>query len=152
MVRSAAGGRKNGQIVTTVRAKRDVRAPFTATVELIQRFHDEEPELRVGPFPPLRARIVCECNEIPDYTDETRLHEALVLRWKAGSRFPLPDMRGLVTVRPNGLKTEVRMEGVYEPPLGAAGRAFDWIAGRFIARLTVARLLNDIYAFIGRER
>ncbi|MEO6991836.1 MAG: hypothetical protein ABI346_06235 [Candidatus Baltobacteraceae bacterium] len=69
------------------------------------------------------------------------------MRWKAVTRFPVPAMRGLVTVRPAGLATRVRMEGTYQPPLGPLGGIFDRLVGRHIAWLTIERFLDDVYAF-----
>lgn len=137
--------------MTTIFAKRDVRCPFSVTIELVQRLHRSGAEHWVGPFGAFSTRVECELAEIRDHTDQTRIHEALVLRWKARARIPLPAMRGMITVRPNGRTTEVRMEGRYTPPLGSFGRLFDSLIGRRVAQRTVDRFLDQLRDFVERE-
>lgn len=137
--------------MTTVFGKRDVRCPFSATIELIEHLHASGAEHRVGPFSAIRTRVQCEIAEVPDRTDETRIHEALQLHWKTPSRMPLPVMSGLITVRPSAPATELRMEGTYEPPLGALGRLFDRIIGRYVAQRTVDRFLDELAVFVENE-
>lgn len=60
-------------------------------------------------------------------------------------------MSGLITVRPNGLATELRMEGTYAPPLGAPGQLFDRIIGRRLAQRTVNRFLDELRDFVEQE-
>ncbi len=135
----------------TILGKRDVDCPFSATIEMIERLQRNDIERHVGPFSHVRARVRLELSEVCDHTDQTRVHEALVIKWKAQTSIPVPVMRGLITVRPNGLATEVRMEGEYTPPLGAFGTLFDRIVGRHIARRTIERFLDKLRAFIERE-
>lgn len=137
--------------MTRVTAKRDVDCPFSATIEMIEHLHAGGADHRVGPFSSFRTRVHCEIVEVRDHTDETRIHDALTLRWTTPSRIPLPVMSGLITVRPNGLATEVRMEGTYVPPFGAAGRLFDRIVGRHLAQRTVSRFLDELSNSIERE-
>jgi len=137
--------------MTTILGKRDVDCPFSATIEMIEHLQRNDIERRVGPFSHMRARVRLELSEVRDHTDQTRIHEALVVQWKAQTWIPVPVMRGLITVRPNGLATEVRMEGEYTPPLGAFGTLFDRIIGRHIAGRTVERFLDKLHAFIERE-
>ncbi len=137
--------------MTEIFSKRDVRCPFSATIEMIQRFHSKGVQHRVGPFSALRTRVEYELQEVPDHTDTTRIHDALTIHWHARSWFPLPVMRGLITVRPNGASTELRMEGSYAAPLGLPGRIFDRIIGRHIAQRTMNRFLDDVHDFAERE-
>ncbi len=67
------------------------------------------------------------------------------------SLFLFPIMRGMITVRPNGPATEVRMDGSYTPPLGAFGELFDRIIGRRIALRTVERFLDQLHDSVERE-
>ena len=90
--------------------------------------------------------------EIRDYTDSVRLHEALILQWRSHGRFPVPRFRGMITARPSGPNTEIRIEGHYVPPFGKAGMVIDSIAGRFIAQRTLERLADDISEFVDRKR
>lgn len=137
--------------MTRVCARRDVCCPFSATIEAIEILHEDDAEHRVGPFANMRTRIKCEIAEVRDRTDNTRRHQALQLRWQALSRMPLPVMSGLITVRPNGPATELRMEGSYVPPLGAPGRLFDRIIGRHLAQRTLNRFLDELRDLVEQE-
>lgn len=137
--------------MTRVYAKRDVHCPFSVTTEMIKHLHNTGMGHHVGPFPSLRAHVDCEITEIRDLTDGTRIHEALTFRWRAHSWIPLPVMSGLITVRPNGLATELRMEGTYAPPLGVLGQLFDRVIGYRLAQRTVNRFLDELRNFIEQE-
>lgn len=137
--------------MTHISAVQDVRCPFSGTIELIERLHRSGSEHVVGPFAGLRTPVVCELHEVRDFTDQTRIHEALTLHWKAHARVPVPEMNGLLTVRPNGPLTQLHMDGEYEPPLGLPGRLFDVLAGRFIARRTARLFLTELRTFIEAE-
>lgn len=126
----------------------NVQCPFSAAVPLIERFHDRSQQLRVGPLSFVEVTVDSALAQTRDYTDRTRLHEALVLQWRSHGLFPVPRFRGLITVRPNGAATEVRIDGHYVPPFGKIGSAFDALIGRRIARRTLERLMASIEAFI----
>ena len=97
----------------------------------------------------LRARVSCELAETRDYTDQSRIHEALVLRWKAHAPVPLPVIRGMITVRPDGPATEIRMRAKYRPPLGF--EIFDEMVGRWLVQRTIDRFLNEVKKFVDSE-
>jgi hypothetical protein len=137
--------------MTTVFAKRDARCPFSAAIEMIERLHQSSTDHIVGPFSRMRMRVHCDFAEVRDYTDETRVHEALVLQWKSHAALPLPLMRGMITVRPNGPFTELRMEGTYVPPLGFAGAVFDTLIGKRIAQRTIERFLDELRDFVEQQ-
>ncbi|MEO9170021.1 MAG: hypothetical protein ABI282_08380 [Candidatus Baltobacteraceae bacterium] len=126
---------------------RNVHCPFSSAIPLVEAFH-RDARHRVGPHPIFESDVECEVATTRDYTDSTRLHDALVLQWRAHRWFPLPRLRGFITVRPNGAMTEIRIRGTYLPPLGAVGRVFDAIFGTFIARLTLERFMNALAAYI----
>ncbi|MGH7737183.1 MAG: hypothetical protein ACREMP_04875 [Candidatus Tyrphobacter sp.] len=132
-------------------AEHDVRCPFSAAIEMVARLHDSGMEHVVGPFSALRAPVVCHFSQVRDYTDDARIHEALVLSWEARARIPVPRMKGLITVRPNGATTTLRMDGEYEPPLGFPGRIFDEMAGRHIALRTIRRFLRELGEHVEAE-
>jgi len=130
------------RMTTAVFVKRNIRAPFSATIELLQRLHKgAHRSQRVGPFPLMQARVQCEIATTRDYTDQARIHDALVVMWRARGHAALPRMRGLITVRPNGPFTSLRLEGSYHPPFGWIGGIFDGLIGRRIAQRTAERLL-----------
>lgn len=134
--------------MTRVSVSKDVHCPFSATVELIEEFHERHKALRIGPFSRMEGRISCDASEIRDVTDETRVHEALFIRWATTGLIPIPTLYGLITIRPDGLATEVRLEVSYVPPLGRFGTFFDKFVGRRLVRRTLERFIEDIYAFI----
>lgn len=136
--------------MTRVQAKREAPCPFGIAVELIERFHLNTGH-RFGPFSLLQVHVECSLAETRDYTDPARIHEALVLQWRTHGFFPIPKLRALITVRPHGLSTEIRIDGSYVPPFGIVGRILDVLIGRYIARRTIERLLDAIYLFIERE-
>jgi len=138
-------------MVTLFFEKQNVRCPFSATIDLIEHLHTKRAEHTVGPFAALRTPVICDLSEVRDYTDQTRAHEALSVHWSAKAALPVPEMDGLLTVRPNGPLTQLRMEGRYEPPLGLFGRIFDLLVGRYVARRTVRRFLNELRTFIESE-
>lgn len=140
-----------GALVTQIFAAKDVKCPFSATIEFIERLHRTGSDHVIGPLARLRTPVVCNLHEVRDFTDETRIHEALVLHWKARANIPVPEMNGLLTVRPNGPLTQLRMEGQYEPPLGLPGRLFDALVGRHIARRTISLFLAELRTFIEAE-
>lgn len=137
--------------MTTIYAKCSTHCPFSATIEMIERLHRSGAAHTVGPFSSVHTRVRCEVAAVGDYTDRTRVHEALAVRWKAHARIPLPSMRGMITVRPDGPATQVRMEVKYRPLFGVAGRAFDWLAGKRIAQRSIERFLDELKTFVERQ-
>jgi hypothetical protein len=135
----------------TLTVTRNARTPFSVTIDLAERFFKKPQHLAVGPLRWLRATVVQEAGQIRDVTDETMVHEALLVVWKARPRLPLPELHGLLTVRVNAPFTEVSIRCTYEPPFGAAGWLFDAFVGRAIAAATMRNLLDDVCAYAERE-
>ncbi len=136
--------------MTTLHATRDVRCPFGATIELVQSFHTTNPEHWVGPFKWARARIAYEGAQVRDVSDPARVHQAFSFTWPARAWVPLPGVHGLITVRPNSLRTQLTLDGQYLPPLGIAGRVFDAVLGRRIAGFAIERFMDDVTSFVER--
>ncbi len=126
-----------------MRATRFVDCPFSAVIEFAEEALRERPDVTLSPAPRL-ARHVCVASQVcEDVSDPVRRHDALLLAWRPPS--PLfPDFHGAFTVRPKGRGAWLRVQGSYEPPFGALGRAFDSLFGRRIARRTLEHLLRDI--------
>lgn len=137
--------------MTQIVATHDVKCPFSGAIEFVERLHRSGGEHVIGPFGGLRAPVLCDLHEVRDYTDETRIHEALAVHWSARANIPVPEMNGLLTVRPNGQFTQLRMEGTYEPPFGFLGRLFDLLIGRYIALRTIRAFLAELRVFIEAE-
>ena len=93
----------------------------------------------------LRAAVVQESAQIRDVTDDTMVHEALIIIWQSRLRLPLPDSHGLLTVRVRAPGTEVSMQGSYVPPFGIAGQVFDSAIGR-LSRARPCRSCSAIFA------
>ncbi|HUG81330.1 MAG TPA: hypothetical protein VML01_06690, partial [Bryobacterales bacterium] len=57
--------------------------------------------------------------------------------------FPL--MNAVLAVYPlTGTETQLDFQGLYQPPLGAFGKAVDAVAGHRIAEVSVHRFVNDV--------
>jgi hypothetical protein len=122
--------------------------PFSLSVDLAERFFKRPHRLDVGPGKLLRAAVVQEAAQIRDVTDDTMVHEALMVIWQSRLRLPLPDFHGLLTVRVRAPGTEVSIQGSYVPPFGIAGQLFDSAIGYRIARVTLQKLLDDICVYL----
>ena len=125
-------------------AKELSSCPFSAVIDTAESFMREHPELEVHAPMHLSAIVGVIAHRVDDHTDDVRKHEALEFSWKP--RTPLlPEMLGLLTVRPHGPPgSEVSLTCWYTPPLDDLGRAFDATIGNFIAHSTVKRLLHEI--------
>lgn len=135
--------------MTTIFSSRYTHCPFSATIELIERLHRSGAVHTVGPFSYLHTRVRCEIAETRDYTDQSRIHEALVLRWKARAGAPMPVIRGMITVRPEGSATEIRMQAKYRPHLGL--EIFDATVGKWLVQRTIDRFLDEVKKFVECE-
>lgn len=96
----------------------------------------------------------------PDDTEDGRVHDAMLVEWRAGTRL-FPDFHGTLRLRIASVdSTRLTFEGAYRVPLGRFGRMFDLIAGRRIATSTMRDLLDRIAealeareaAFLGQIR
>jgi hypothetical protein len=135
----------------SITVTRNATVPFSLSIDLVQQFFRWPHQLVVGPRRLLRAAVVQETVQIRDVTDDTMVHEALLVIWHSRSHLPLPDFHGLLTVRVNCPTTEVSIRCSYVPPLGILGWIFDSTVGRYIAAATMRRLLDDICAFIEQQ-
>ena len=61
--------------------------------------------------------------------------------------FPL--MKAELSIYPlTASETQLDFSGVYEPPLGAVGKALNAVAGYRIAEVSVHRFVNDVARFL----
>ncbi len=132
----------------SIRRNAFARCPFSAAIEHAHRFLE-----RIALRGSLRELVVASdvsAVVVEDFTDETRRHDALELRWQPCSKlFPAGD--ALLTVRPHAPQgTELQFSIAYVPPLGAFGRLFDQCVGRHIAWLTSGLLLRRLRIEIER--
>lgn len=142
-VRGDYAGRVRDNRKTTMRVTRFVRCPFSAAIEFAEETLRHRTDFTISAAPAVAHHVTVAAHLAEDVSDTVRRHEALLIAWKPRLRL-FPPFAGALTVRPKGRGTWLRIQGSYEPPLGAAGRLFDAIAGRFIARLTLQRLLGEI--------
>jgi hypothetical protein len=89
----------------------------------------------------------------PDETEDGRLHDALLIEWRAGTRL-FPHFHGTLRLRIEDVRrTRLTFEGAYRVPAGAPGALFDVILGKRIARSTMRELLERMgRALERRER
>lgn len=130
--------------MTSVRVTRFVNCPFSAVIEFAEETLRGRGDITLSPGPPLRHHVHLDSQLTDDVTDTTRKHDALLLAWQPSLARFFPDFHGALTVRPKGRGAWIRIQGSYDPPFGIFGRIFDALAGRFIAQLTLMRLLRDI--------
>jgi hypothetical protein len=74
----------------------------------------------------------------------------LQVEWEA-TKMPhlFPLMKAEISVYPlTGTETQLDFWGLYEPPLGALGKAVNAIAGHRIAEVSVHRFVGDVAAYL----
>lgn len=124
------------------------QCPFSAAVELAEKIVGRRKGMYVTPSPPFGERVQFAAASTDDSTDDARKHEALLIAWHPKSSSLFPDFRGVVTVRPEYRGARLRLHGEYTPPYGAAGKVFDVIVGRTLARRTMDHFLDELAADI----
>jgi hypothetical protein len=128
--------------MTQLEVKRFVACPFSAAAELAERAASGLSNLYLSPFPPLGEPVVFAMVSTPDKSDEARKHDALLIALRPQTRGMFPDFHGVLTVRPERSGVLLQLSGGYDPPYALAGKIFDLIAGRSIAKRTMHRLLD----------
>jgi hypothetical protein len=134
---------------------RDAPAIFrSATKAAASRAHSVASELRVdlGAIG-LEADILISVKKVEEKTAAvadpvTRLQ----LEWQA-ARMPglFPFMQAELSIYPlTSAETQLDFSGVYEPPLGAVGKALDAVAGYRIAESSVHRFVADVAEYLRR--
>jgi len=78
--------------------------------------------------------------------DPMHFDEPWNVRWTPHGGGPYPTFAGMLTVRADEdwNVSALELSGSYEPPLGAAGKAFDMLLGARLAALTAKALLAQI--------
>jgi hypothetical protein len=152
--KSKSGYARSVPVISRVSVDRLVQVPFSVAHDYAEDFFREaerDVEVRV----PLRdlfwairgkfrkpVRLVFAMH--PDETEEGRIHDAMLIEWTAGTRL-FPDFHGTLRLRIDSVEsTLLTLEGSYRPPFGAAGRVFNWLIGRRIARSTMRELLERL--------
>lgn len=99
-----------------------------------------------GPFPiSLHGDALVTCAPA---NNRLRLYPCWTVRWTPAKSGSYPTFEGTLTLRGGDGPDSCRLEisGDYQPPLGAAGRAFDAALGSRIASATARGLLEDLAA------
>jgi hypothetical protein len=130
--------------------ERVVRCPFSIAHDYAEDFFADVAARGAEVRVPLRDLVVLRrpvrmvFARRPDYEEVGRPHDALAVRWTAGTHL-FPDFHGTLRLRIASVdETRLTLEGAYCPPLGLLGRAFDALIGRRIARATMADLLGRL--------
>ena len=132
---------------------KDALAVFqSATKAATSRAESVAAELRVDISGiALEADIVISVKKVEEQTSEmsapvTRLQ----LEWEAAKMpglFPL--MKAELSLYPlTASETQLDFSGVYEPPLGAVGKALNAVAGYRLAEVSVHRFVNDVARYL----
>jgi len=95
----------------------------------------------------VEADIIISLKEIQEQTLEMSVPVTrLRLEWQAAKTPSLfPVMKAELSIYPlTASETQLDFSGVYEPPLGAVGKALNAIAGHRIAEVSVHRFVTDV--------
>jgi hypothetical protein len=111
--------------------------------------HAEVATIDVGVEVRIHVRGIRDEKGIAGMSPATRI----VLGWEATRATALfPVMNAELSFWPlTSTETQLEIEGAYEPPLGAVGKAADAAIGHRVAEATVHRLLEDVVEQIRRE-
>jgi hypothetical protein len=141
--------------ISRVVVERVARCPFSVAHEYAEAFFREcaarGAEVRVPlrdllptPGGHLRQPVRIVFERRPDEEETGRSHDALAVRWTAGTRL-FPDFHGVLRLRIVSVdETGLALEGTYRPPFGPAGTVFDVLLGRRIARATMRDLIGRL--------
>jgi hypothetical protein len=127
------------RIVRTTR----IQAPESEVVDRLQSFFSQHPTLKVQTLGSSTASVDVQYSVLFDWTTTAPRREGVALAWRPAWR-GFPPFGATLTVRAAGNKTELVLEGSYDPPGGAAGRFFDRVVGRKLAARTMDALLNQL--------
>ncbi len=101
-------------------------------------------QLRAGPMSGLQLEHDVDV-EVTPARDARGLEYRVDIAWQPTGTNLLPSFKGVLRFQWDEEygNTWLMLEGDYEPPLGAAGKVFDEVAGQRIARTTLRALLDD---------
>lgn len=123
----------------------------SATKAAAQRAQSIAAELHadIGGFG-VQAEINISVKNVEEKVSDSGPTTRLLLEWEAASLprlFPL--MKAQLSIYPlTATETQLDFSGVYEPPLGAIGKAVNAIAGYRIAEVSVHRFVSDVAGYL----
>ena len=141
--------------MSRIEVSRDAAVPFSEAETYADDFF-REAERGIHVHVPLRDLLLPVTGKIHkpvqmvfarhgDELERGRLHDAMLVEWKAIGTRLFPHFHGTLRLRIAGVaSTRLTLEGAYRPPLGRLGEAFDRVIGRRIARATMRELLDRV--------
>jgi len=120
-----------------------VQAPESAVVDRVQKFFSTHPKLQVKAMGSATASVEVQHFLLFDWLTVAPHREGVAFAWRPAWR-GFPSFGATLTVQRAGDKTELVLEGSYEPPGGAAGRFFDRFVGRQLAARTMDAFLDQL--------
>ncbi|HTJ25596.1 MAG TPA: hypothetical protein VMA36_05455 [Candidatus Limnocylindria bacterium] len=146
--------------MTALHLRRPVACPAAQAPCYLERFFAEHAEGDVAVLA-LRAPI-----GMPGFPEVTLARDCIVkiarhdrraamiaaydVQWESAGGGPFPRLRGTLSL-PNDEDYDscfLALDGTYEPPLGAAGAAFDAVVGHAVAQTTANDLLERIAEYL----
>jgi hypothetical protein len=127
------------RIVRTTR----VQASEDAVIGRVQSFFSQHPKLQVKALGSATAGVEIQYYVLSDWLSIAPHRKGVAIAWRPAWR-GFPAFGATLTVQRAGEKTELILEGSYEPPGGAAGRFFDRIVGRRLAAHTMDAFLDQL--------
>ena len=112
-------------------------------VDRVQNFFSQHPQLQVKTVGSATAGVEIQYYILFDWLSIAPHREGVAFTWSPAWR-GFPAFGATLTVQRAGKKTELTLEGSYEPPGGAAGRFFDRVVGRRLAAHTMDAFLNQL--------
>ncbi len=109
----------------------------------VKTFFSQHPKLRVKALGPSTAGVDVQYYQLFDWLSVAPRLEGVAFAWRPTWR-GFPEFGATLTVQRSGNKTELILEGSYEPPGGLAGRFFDRLVGRRLAARTMEAFLNQL--------
>jgi hypothetical protein len=127
------------RIVRTIR----IRAPENVVIDRVKNFFSAHSKLHVKALGPSTADVDVQYYQLFDWLTVAPHLEGVAFAWRPAWR-GFPEFGATLTVQPSGNKTELILEGSYQPPGGTVGHFFDWIVGRKLAGRTMEAFLNQL--------
>ena len=149
--------------VSRVEVSRDAAVPFSEAETYAHDFLEDAERSGIEVHVPLRDFLPRVTGKVKkpvkmvfarhgDELEQGRLHDAMLVEWKAVGTRLFPHFHGTLRLRIAGVNaTRLTLEGAYRPPLGGFGVGFDRLIGHRIARATMRNLLDRIAAEMERR-
>lgn len=120
-----------------------VSEPEDVVINRIQRFFSQHPKLQVKALGSSTTGVEVQHYLLFDWLSIDPPAEGVAFTLRPAWR-GFPTFGATLTVQRSGKRTELMLEGSYEPPGGAAGRLFDRVIGRRLAARTMDAFLSQV--------